>query len=53
MPKAGKVAASFDVQSYPTHVVIAPDGGIETTFVGAGEKRAEELRTVVARLLAQ
>jgi len=53
VPKAGKVATAFDVQSYPTHVILAPNGDIETSFVGAGEGRAEQIRTVVTRLVGQ
>jgi len=53
VPKAGKAATAFDVQSHPAHVILALDGRFETSLVGAGEGRAGQARTVVTRLVGQ
>jgi thiol-disulfide isomerase/thioredoxin len=51
VPRADKVAAAFGIESYPSHVIIGADGEIESMLVGGGEHRAQELRTVIARLI--
>ncbi len=53
VPRAGKMASAFEVGSYPTHVIIGPDGRVEARLTGAGEKRGEELQTIVSRLVGE
>jgi hypothetical protein len=53
VPRADKIAAAFGIQSYPSHVIIGPDGKIESMLIGAGEHRAGELKTIIGRLAAR
>jgi hypothetical protein len=46
-----KVAGAFGIESYPSHVIIGRDGNVESMLVGAGAGRADELKTIVMRLL--
>jgi thiol-disulfide isomerase/thioredoxin len=50
VPGSEKIAGQFGILSYPSHVIIAPDGKIESLLVGAGDHRAEELETIIRRL---
>ena len=52
VPDLGKIASAFGVESYPSHLIVNADGKIESMLVGAGERRADELRTVIARLVS-
>ena len=52
-PDSSKIASQFGIQSYPSHAIVRQDGTIESFLVGAGEHRADQLRTVIARLLAE
>jgi peroxiredoxin len=45
------VVSKFNATSFPTHIVIDQDGQIETMLVGGGERRPEEVRRVLLRLL--
>jgi thiol-disulfide isomerase/thioredoxin len=51
VPRADKIATQFGIEAYPSHVIIGRDGKIESRLTGAGEHRAEELQTIVARLI--
>lgn len=41
----------FNVSSFPTHIVIDQNGFVEATLVGASERRPEEVRRLILRLL--
>jgi len=41
----------FNASSFPTHVVIDQNGFVEATLVGASERRPEEVRRLILRLL--
>ncbi len=41
----------FNASSFPTHIVIDQNGLIEATLVGASERRPEEVRRLILRLL--
>lgn len=41
----------FNASSFPTHIVIDQNGLIEATLVGAAERRPEEVRRLILRLL--
>jgi peroxiredoxin len=45
------VVSKFNATSFPTHIVIDQDGQIEVMLVGGGERRPEEVRRVLLRLL--
>jgi peroxiredoxin len=45
------VVSKFNAVSFPTHIVIDQDGQIEMMLVGGGERRPEEVRRVLLRLL--
>jgi thiol-disulfide isomerase/thioredoxin len=53
VPRSDKIAAQFGIESYPSHVVVGQDGKIESRLIGGGEHRAEELRTIMARLIGK
>jgi thiol-disulfide isomerase/thioredoxin len=53
VPDAGKIASSFGVESYPSHLIVNADGKVESMLVGAGEGRADELKTVIERLISK
>lgn len=53
IPHAGDFAmGQMGISAYPTHVIIDQEGRTEATFRGAGPNRPDELRQVIARLLA-
>ena len=41
----------FNASSFPTHIVIDQNGFVEATLVGASERRPEEVRRLILRLL--
>lgn len=41
----------FNASSFPTHIVIDQNGLIEATLIGASERRPEEVRRLILRLL--
>jgi peroxiredoxin/tetratricopeptide (TPR) repeat protein len=45
------VAGKFNATKFPTHIVIDQDGQIELMLVGGGERRPEEVRRALLRLL--
>jgi peroxiredoxin len=45
------VVGKFNATSFPTHIVIDRDGQIEQMLVGGGERRPEEVRRTLLRLL--
>ncbi len=45
------IAGKFNATKFPTHIVIDQDGQIEMMLVGGGERRPEEVRRVLLRLL--
>jgi thiol-disulfide isomerase/thioredoxin len=52
VPGADAVAAALGIESYPSHVIISPEGKIESMLVGAGPSRADELKAIIARLVS-
>jgi thiol-disulfide isomerase/thioredoxin len=53
VPKADKIAAQFGIENYPSHVVLRQDGTVESLLAGGGEGRAQQLKIVIDRLLAE
>ena len=51
VPEADGILDQFNVAAFPTHIVIDRDGRIEAMMVGAGERRPEEVRRVLLRML--
>ena len=45
------INGQFNASSFPTHIVINQNGLIEATLVGAAERRPEEVRRLILRLL--
>ncbi len=45
------IVGKFNAATFPTHIVIDQDGQIDQMFVGGGERRPEEVRRVLLRLL--
>lgn len=46
-----KIAQMFDVDTYPTHIVINKEGVVSIRQIGGNEKRSEELRPFIERAL--
>lgn len=53
VPNAESIATRFDFPAYPTHVILNESGAIEARFTGAGDRRPDELRTVIQRSLGK
>lgn len=52
VPAADEIInAQFNASLFPTHIVIDQNGLIEATLVGASERRPEEVRRLILRLL--
>ncbi len=52
IPEAGAfIVTQMGISAFPTHIIVGPEGQIEATFRGAGEKRPQELRLLISRLL--
>jgi peroxiredoxin len=51
IPEADKIIEQFNTVHFPTHVVIDRDGQIESLMIGAGERRPDEVRRVLLRML--
>ncbi|MEK7833297.1 MAG: TlpA disulfide reductase family protein, partial [Acidobacteriota bacterium] len=47
------INGQFNASSFPTHIVIDQNGLIEATLVGASERRPEEVRRLILRLLSK
>ncbi len=45
------IVGKFNATNFPTHIVINQDGQIDTTLVGGNERRPEEVRRALLRLL--
>ncbi len=45
------INGQFNASAFPTHIVIDQNGLIEATLVGASERRPEEVRRLILRLL--
>ncbi len=45
------INTQFNASSFPTHIVIDQNGLVEATLVGASERRPEEVRRLILRLL--
>jgi len=45
------INGQFNASTFPTHIVINQNGLIEATLVGAAERRPEEVRRLILRLL--
>ena len=49
---AGKlVEERFKITAYPTHIIIDRSGTVEATMTGDSEKRHEDIRPLITRLL--
>jgi peroxiredoxin len=53
VPNADKIIEQFNAALFPTHIVIDRNGQIEALMVGAAERRPEEVRRVLLRMLNQ
>src|SRR5262245_59252632 len=51
IPEADRIIEQFNAVHFPTHVVIDRDGQIDTLMIGAGERRPEEVRRALLRML--
>ncbi len=52
VPDADEIInAQFNASLFPTHIVIDQNGLVEATLVGASERRPEEVRRLILRLL--
>ena len=53
IPEAEKIIESFNAVHFPTHIVIDPNGQIESLMLGAGERRPEEVRRAILRIMGK
>jgi len=52
IPDAGALMEEqFKIAAYPTHVIIDRAGAVEAVMTGGGEKRHEDIRPLITRLL--
>lgn len=52
IPDAGKLMEEqFKIGPYPTHIIIDRNGMVEATMTGGNEKRHEDIRPLITRLL--
>jgi thiol-disulfide isomerase/thioredoxin len=52
IPDAGKLMEEqFKIASYPTHIIVDRAGVVEATMTGGNEKRHEDIRPLITRLL--
>ena len=51
IPRADAIIEQFNTVHFPTHVVIDRNGLIESLMIGAGERRPEEVRRALLRML--
>jgi thiol-disulfide isomerase/thioredoxin len=45
------ISGQFNASAFPTHIVIDQNGFVEATLIGASERRPEEVRRLILRLL--
>jgi thioredoxin-related protein len=51
IPSAEEIAQRFGVSAYPTHILIDREGRVALKLTGGDEKRAEDLRILIDRML--
>ncbi len=52
IPDAGRlIEEQFKITAYPTHIIIDRNGAVEATMTGGSEKRHEDIRPLITRLL--
>ncbi len=51
VPEADKIIEQFNTATFPTHIIIDRNGQVEALMVGASERRPEEVRRVILRML--
>jgi thiol-disulfide isomerase/thioredoxin len=51
LPGADRIIDQFNAVNFPTHIVIDRNGQVESQLIGAGERRPEELRRALLRML--
>jgi peroxiredoxin len=51
IPGAERILEQFNVVHFPTHIVIDRNGQVECQLVGADERRPDEVRRALLRLL--
>jgi peroxiredoxin len=51
IPEGLKVAETYEVNVFPTHIVIGKDGQIVSRFMGGSDKRHDDLRPLIERTL--
>jgi thiol-disulfide isomerase/thioredoxin len=49
--EADRILDQFNIAAFPTHIVIDRNGQVEATMAGAAERRPEEVRRVLLRML--
>lgn len=52
IPAASKTAEAYEVNAYPTHVIIGKDGQIISRLTGGSDKRHDDLRPLIERALS-
>ncbi len=52
IPEADRIIEQFNAVHFPTHVVIDRNGQIASLMIGAGERRPEEIRRALLKILA-
>ncbi|MGH9939448.1 MAG: redoxin domain-containing protein, partial [Blastocatellia bacterium] len=53
IPDADRIIEQFNAVHFPTHVVIDRNGQIESLMIGAGERRPEEVRRALLRVVGR
>jgi thiol-disulfide isomerase/thioredoxin len=52
IPDAGEfITEKMRIRAFPTHIILGPEGHVEATFEGGGQKRQQELRLLISSLL--
>jgi len=52
VPAASKTAEAYEVNAYPTHVIIGKDGQIISRLTGGSDTRHDDLRPLIERALS-
>lgn len=53
IPEGVEIAQKYGVEGYPTHVIINPDGEIESRLTGGNPQRHKDIKPLIERLLIQ
>ncbi len=53
IPEADRIIEQFNAVHFPTHVVIDRNGQIESLMIGAGDRRPEEVRRALLRVVGK